>query len=121
MAQDEPPTFHIHALIAEHLKLADIFETTFHNYRPSGPTQFEFAENDLVWVATANILQRNQPCSKLCELLIGPYAISARISSHAYRLRLPPSMQCYNVFYISKLKQCDSVKVEGATRNAYTR
>jgi hypothetical protein len=43
---------------------------------------------------------------KLWQRFIGTYTISAKISSQAYRLRLPLSMQCYNVFQISKLRPC---------------
>jgi hypothetical protein len=39
---------------------------------------------------------------------MGPYAISAKISSHAYRLCLSQFMQCHNVFHIANLKLCHS-------------
>jgi hypothetical protein len=43
----------IHALIIEQLQLADVYQTTYHKRRTK---QFEFAENDLIWLSTANLL-----------------------------------------------------------------
>jgi hypothetical protein len=51
----------IHTLISEQLKLADVYQATYCNHR-SKP--FGFAENDFVWLSTANLLLRNQPCTK---------------------------------------------------------
>jgi hypothetical protein len=39
---------------------------------------------------------------------IGPFEISPKISSQAYRLRFPFSMQRHVVFHISRLKKCHS-------------
>jgi hypothetical protein len=83
------------------LKLTDVYDTTYLNRRTG---HFEFSENDFVWLSTANLLLRNQECTKFRQRFNSPHAIFAKISSQAYRLRLPLSMQCHNVFHISKLK-----------------
>jgi hypothetical protein len=57
---------------------------------------------------TANLLLRNQPCAISCQRFIGPYAISAKIFSQAYRLRLSLSMQCHKIFHSLTLKPCHS-------------
>jgi hypothetical protein len=96
----------IHAFISEQqLKLADVYRATNY-YRRTKP--FEFAEIDVALLSTANLLLRSQPCTKFRQRFIGPYAISAKNASHAYRPRLPKSTQCHNVFHISNLKPCHS-------------
>eukprot|EP00873_Tetraselmis_striata_P041524 jgi/Tetstr1/461788/TSEL_006875.t1 len=66
----------------------------------------EFAEGDKVWLSTEHLLIRNQPARKFRQRYIGPYPVTAKISSQAYRLRLPPTFDCHNVFHISRLRQC---------------
>eukprot|EP00873_Tetraselmis_striata_P038091 jgi/Tetstr1/458355/TSEL_044794.t1 len=48
----------------------------------------------------------DKPARKLRQRYIGPYPVTAKISSQAYRLRLPPTFDCHNVFHISRLRQC---------------
>jgi hypothetical protein len=69
-------------------------------------TPFEFSVGDHVWLSTANLLIRNQPCKKFRQRFVGPYKIITKISAQAYKLRLPPSFDCHNVFHISKLRPC---------------
>eukprot|EP00873_Tetraselmis_striata_P035177 jgi/Tetstr1/455441/TSEL_042270.t1 len=66
----------------------------------------EFAEGDKVWLSTEHLLIRNQPARKFRQRYIGPYPVTAKISSQAYRLRLPPTFDCHNVFHVSRLRQC---------------
>eukprot|EP00873_Tetraselmis_striata_P039474 jgi/Tetstr1/459738/TSEL_005091.t1 len=66
----------------------------------------EFAEGDKVWLSTEHLLVRNQPARTFRQRYIGPYPVTAKISSQAYRLRLPPTFGCHNVFHISRLRQC---------------
>eukprot|EP00873_Tetraselmis_striata_P006576 jgi/Tetstr1/426840/TSEL_017055.t1 len=47
-----------------------------------------------------------EPARKFRQRYIGPYPVTAKISSQAYRLRLPPTFDCHNVFHISRLRQC---------------
>jgi hypothetical protein len=44
---------------------------------------------------------------KLAPHYIGPFLILARLRNVAYRLELPPTLAgMYNVFHVSKLKNC---------------
>eukprot|EP00873_Tetraselmis_striata_P034198 jgi/Tetstr1/454462/TSEL_041362.t1 len=61
----------------------------------------EFVEGDKVWLSTEHLLIR-----KFRQRYIGPYPVTAKISSHAYRLRLPPTFDSHNVVHISRLRQC---------------
>jgi hypothetical protein len=65
----------IHALISKQLKIADVYQATYYNRRTK---PLEFAENDFVWLFTADLSLRNQPCTKLRQRFIGPYAVSAK-------------------------------------------
>eukprot|EP00873_Tetraselmis_striata_P033207 jgi/Tetstr1/453471/TSEL_040452.t1 len=90
-------------LITEQLKLADEYQKVYAD-RKTSPV--EFAEGDKVWLSTEHLLIRNQPARKFRQRYIGPYPVTAKISSQAYRLRLPPTFDCHNVFHISRLRQC---------------
>eukprot|EP00873_Tetraselmis_striata_P045757 jgi/Tetstr1/466021/TSEL_010612.t1 len=90
-------------LITEQLKLADEYQKVYADRKTS---HVEFAEGDKVWLSTEHLLIRNQPARKFRQRYIGPYPVTAKISSQAYRLRLPPTFDCHNVFHISRLRQC---------------
>ena len=93
----------IHDLISEELKLADAYQKGIADRKL---TKFEFSVGDHVWLSTANLLIRNQPTKKFRQRFIGPYKIISKISAQAYKLRLPPSFACHNVFHIGKLRPC---------------
>ena len=46
----------------------------------------------------------NQPSRKLSQKYLGPFKISEKISSHAYRLALPNDMKIHNVFHVKLLE-----------------
>eukprot|EP00873_Tetraselmis_striata_P008132 jgi/Tetstr1/428396/TSEL_001834.t1 len=92
----------IHSLIFEQLKLAYAYQKVFAD-RKTNPVEFA---GDKVWLSTEHLLIRNQPTRKFRQRYIGPYPVTAKISSHAYRLRLPPTFDCHNVFHISPLRRC---------------
>lgn len=85
-----------------------------------------FEEGDQVMLSTKHLPIRNYPDSvtkKLLPLYIGPYKVSKKISSHAYRLDLPINFRIHNTFHVSLLKmyhgnnypseQPSSINVEG--------
>ena len=49
-------------------------------------------------------MDRNRPTRKLTPRYLGPYIISAIISSTAYKLDLPATLRIHPVFHVSKLK-----------------
>ncbi|SPC60765.1 uncharacterized protein UHOD_11147 [Ustilago sp. UG-2017b] len=56
----------------------------------------QFQPGDRVWLS-ANNIRSLRPTKKLDYCRLGPFPISEVISSHAYRLQLPPSMKIHNV------------------------
>jgi hypothetical protein len=67
----------------------------------------EFKVGDKVLLSTKNInnpVDKNRPTRKLSPRFIGPYTISAVISTTAYKLDLPYSLKIHPVFHVSLLK-----------------
>ncbi|SOV09588.1 uncharacterized protein UDID_19016 [Ustilago sp. UG-2017a] len=63
----------------------------------------QFQPGDRVWLSADNICSL-RPTKKLDYRHLGPFSVSEVISSHAYRLQLPPSMKIHNVFHVDRLE-----------------
>ena len=74
-------------------------ERFYNEHREATP---EFNIGDKVWLEATNI-RTTRPSVKLSPKRLGPYRILDKVSSHAYRLALPPTMQIHNVFHVSLL------------------
>ncbi|SOV01971.1 uncharacterized protein UDID_18842 [Ustilago sp. UG-2017a] len=72
----------------------------FNKHRLPAP---QFQPGDRVWLSADNIRSLH-PTKKLNYRRLGPFSISKVISSHAYRLQLPPSMKIHNVFHVDCLE-----------------
>ncbi|QRV88083.1 Retrotransposable element Tf2 protein [Ceratobasidium sp. AG-Ba] len=73
----------------------------FHKSKEDAPKR-EYKIGDKVWLVSQNVTTR-RPSKKLDSKKLGPFVISEKISSHAYRLDLPKTMKSYNVFHINLL------------------
>ncbi|QRW12162.1 Retrotransposable element Tf2 protein [Ceratobasidium sp. AG-Ba] len=73
----------------------------FYRSKESDPKR-EYKVGDKVWLVGQNIATR-RPSKKLDNKKLGPFVISEKISSHAYRLELPKTMRTHNVFHINLL------------------
>ncbi|QRV83894.1 Retrotransposable element Tf2 protein [Ceratobasidium sp. AG-Ba] len=73
----------------------------FYRSKESDPKR-EYKVGDKVWLVGQNITTR-RPSKKLDNKKLGPFVISEKISSHAYRLELPKTMWTHNVFHINLL------------------
>jgi hypothetical protein len=69
-----------------------------------------YQNGDLTWLDGCN-WKTQWPSKKLDNKWHGPFKIIEKISPYTYRLELPPSMKCHNVFHVSLL--------EPATDDAY--
>ncbi|SOV07548.1 uncharacterized protein UDID_19213 [Ustilago sp. UG-2017a] len=63
----------------------------------------QFQPGDRVWLSADNICSL-RPTKKLDYRRLGPFSVSKVISSHAYRLQLPPSMKIHNLFHVDHLE-----------------
>jgi hypothetical protein len=59
----------------------------------------------LVWLKTENIRMK-RPSVKLDYRMLGPFKVIQKVSTHAYKLALPPSMnRIHNVFHVKLLER----------------
>jgi hypothetical protein len=73
----------------------------FHRTKEYAPRK-EFEKGDQVWLVTTNI-RTKRPMKKLDNKKLGPFTITEKVSTHAYRLELPKTMKIHNVFHINLL------------------
>ncbi|SPC61346.1 uncharacterized protein UHOD_11575 [Ustilago sp. UG-2017b] len=71
----------------------------------------QFQPGNRVWLSADNIRSLH-PTKKLDYRRFGPFPISKVISSHAYRLQLPPSMKIHNVDMEYEVEQILDSKVD---------
>jgi hypothetical protein len=63
-----------------------------------------FSVGDKVWLLLTNISSK-RPSKKLDNRKGGPFTITEKISSHAYRLDLPKTMKVHDMFHINLLSR----------------
>jgi hypothetical protein len=100
----------IHELITEELKNSDVYMQ--HDAAKKSNAAITFQEGDKVWLSTEHLKLHNQPSRKFQQRYIGPYSIISKISEVAYEIDLPNTMNCHNVFHISKLRPCTNIDVQ---------
>ncbi|KAF8761558.1 hypothetical protein RHS01_00200 [Rhizoctonia solani] len=64
----------------------------------------EYLVGKKVWLDGKNVELRTNS-NKLDPKQLGPFKITERISSHAYRLKLPESLKIHDVFYVGLLSK----------------
>jgi hypothetical protein len=88
-------------LICSEIHLAqEAYSKQANKNRQSAPN---FALGSRVWLL-CHYIYTTRPSQKLDFKRLGPFKISQKISPYTYKLKLPPSMKIYPVFYISLLK-----------------
>jgi hypothetical protein len=75
-----------------------------YNRTKEGEPVKEFEIGDKVWLVATNI-KTKRPMKKLDNKKVGPFTITDKISSHAYKLDLPKTMRIHNVFHVNLLSE----------------
>jgi hypothetical protein len=89
----------VHALVRQNMELAKEFQI---QYATKGNIP-QYKVGDMVKVDATHINLRDQPTEKLKDRWVGPFKVVKVVSPLAYKLALPPQMECYPVFHVSKL------------------
>ena len=64
----------------------------------------EFSPGDYVWLYTTNLPLLPGLSCKLAALWISQYKVTAKFSTMAYSLNLPPGLVIHDIFHASLLK-----------------
>jgi hypothetical protein len=89
----------VQALVRQNMEMAKEFQR-LHAERGQTP---RFVVGDMVKLDATHINLRDQPAEKLKDRWIGPFQVTEMVGPMSYRLALPPEMECYPVFHVSKL------------------
>ena len=100
----------VHSLCKANIALANEEYAKYYNSNRREDSNFE--EGDLVMVSMRNITT-TRPSKKLDIKYSGPFKIVKKISPGAFRVELPASMKCHNVFNISSLQAFRAPTMEG--------
>ena len=101
----------LHQFLQDRIKhtISQYSEATLNRQVPSP----DFKVGDKVWLDSRNI-QTKHPSKKLDHSRLGPYLITSKISSHAFRLGLPLDLQqIHPMFHVSLLEPATESKIIG--------
>src|SRR5262245_1789076 len=102
-------------LKALHEELVELIKNTQNHqakYYDAKHKRIEFKVGDKVWLLATNVTTR-RPNKKLDWKRLGPYPITERIDTQAYRLELPASMKIHPVFHVSLLERYSESNIPG--------
>jgi hypothetical protein len=74
------------------------------SYADKTRRELEFSVGDKVLLRTLNLKLKTTGSRKLLPKWIGPFEVVKRIGKVAYKLELPSSMKCHDVFHVSNLQ-----------------
>ncbi|CDI74287.1 hypothetical protein EPH_0002000 [Eimeria praecox] len=72
------------------------------HYADTHRCEVEYAVGEKVWLSSKDLPAVNT-CPKFEPRFHGPFVITEYIGSVAYRLELPPTYECHDVFHVSQL------------------
>ena len=89
----------LHETLIESVKSAQNHQAKYYDAKHK---RVEFSVGDKVWLRTLNI-RTERPSKKLDWKHLGPFTVTHRIGTQAYRLDLPTSMKIHPTFHVSLL------------------
>ena len=99
----------LHDVLTENIKSAQDHQAKYYDAKHK---RVEFSVGDKVWLLSPNI-RTEHPSKKLDWKRLGPFSITSRIGTQAYRLKLPSSMHIHPVFHVSLLEPHKSSTIPG--------
>jgi hypothetical protein len=102
----------VHEICARNI--AEINKTYAQEYDKGRSEHIPYRRGDLVMLSMQNIRTR-RPMKKLDLRQSGPFEVLDAIGTHAYRLKLPPSMKVHDVFHASLLRPYTAASFPGQT------
>ena len=100
------------ALVTNISHTNELYAKHYNNKRKEPP---EFTVKSKVWIDTRNI-RTTRPSKKLDYKKIGPFEIIEKISSHAYKLKLPKDVKIHPVFHVSRLEPYIRTQIPNRTQ-----
>ena len=102
----------IHEDLIELIKVAQNQQAKYYDAKHK---RVEYQVGDKVWLLSSNI-RTQRPSKKLDWKRLGPYQITEKIGTQAYRLQLPPSLKVHPVFHVSLLDRYNESDIPGRTQ-----
>jgi hypothetical protein len=107
-------------------KMKEMEEYCRHEMKYAQALQAEYADQkrlpppvyqvgDKVWLLR-RFIHTTRPSSKLDFKKLGKYEVLERIGTHAYKLKLPPSMKVHPVFHVSLLEPTHNDPLQGQSQ-----
>jgi chemotaxis protein CheY-P-specific phosphatase CheC len=102
----------IHDQLIDNLKSAQDHQARYYDAKHK---PMSFNVGDKVWLLSTNI-RTERPSKKLDWKRLGPFPITKRIGTQAYKLQLPKSMRIHPVFHVSLLEPYKTSSIPNRTR-----
>jgi hypothetical protein len=97
------------SVIRENLRAAQMRQKSYHD-KARAPREFEVGNYVYLKVSPTKGVQRFGVKGKLAPRYIGPYEVTEKFGTTAYRIRLPDQLSAvHDVFHVSQLKKCEQV------------
>jgi hypothetical protein len=97
------------SVIRENLRAAQMRQKSYHD-KAKAPREFEVGNYVYLKVSPTKGVQRFGVKGKLAPRYIGPYEVTEKFGTVAYRIRLPDRLAAvHDVFHVSQLKKCEQI------------
>jgi hypothetical protein len=97
------------SVIRENLRAAQMRQKSYHD-KAKAPREFEVGNYVYLKVSPTKGVQRFRVRGKLAPRYIGPYEVTEKFGTVAYRIQLPDQLSAvHDVFHASQLKKCEQV------------
>jgi hypothetical protein len=97
------------SVIRENLRAAQMRQKSYHD-KAKAPREFGVGNYVYLKVSPTKGVQRFGVKGKLAPCYIGPYEVTEKFGTVAYRIRLPDRLSAvHDVFHVSQLKKCEQV------------